>query len=118
VGLRPFARWDYGFESPRRHGCLSVVIVVCCQVEVSASGWSFVQRSPTECGVSECDRETSIMGGPGPLGAVAPWKKEIIQYWNHESAVASVHCARLHELTSRFLCMKWKENETAKCGCA
>jgi hypothetical protein len=35
------------------------VSVVCCQVEVSATGWSLVQRSPTECGVSECDRETS-----------------------------------------------------------
>jgi hypothetical protein len=31
----------------------------CCQVEVSASGWSLVQRSPTECGVSVCDREAS-----------------------------------------------------------
>jgi hypothetical protein len=31
---------------------ISVVSVVCCQVEVSASGWSLVQRSPTECGVS------------------------------------------------------------------
>jgi hypothetical protein len=31
---------------------LSLVSVVCCQVEVSASGWSLVQRSPTECGVS------------------------------------------------------------------
>jgi len=28
-------------------------------VEVSASGRSPVQRSPTECGVSECDREAS-----------------------------------------------------------
>jgi hypothetical protein len=33
---------------------LSVVSVVCCQVEVSATGWSLVQRSPTDCGVSEC----------------------------------------------------------------
>ena len=31
---------------------MSVVRVVCCQVEVSASGLSLVQRSPTECGVS------------------------------------------------------------------
>jgi hypothetical protein len=36
-----------------------LVSVVCCQVEVSATGWSLVQRSPTECGVSECDREAS-----------------------------------------------------------
>jgi hypothetical protein len=36
------------------HGCLSLVSVVCCQIEVSVTGWSLVQRSPTECGVSEC----------------------------------------------------------------
>ena len=29
------------------HGYLSVVSVVCCQVEVSATSWSLVQRSPT-----------------------------------------------------------------------
>jgi hypothetical protein len=58
VGLRPLAYWDCGFESHRGHGCLSVVSVVCCQVEVSATGWSFVRRSPTERGVSKnCDRE-------------------------------------------------------------
>jgi hypothetical protein len=27
------------------------VSVVCCQVEVSASGLSLFQRTPTECGV-------------------------------------------------------------------
>jgi hypothetical protein len=42
---------------------------MCCQVEVSGSGRSFVQRSPTECGVSECDREASIMRRPRPTGA-------------------------------------------------
>jgi hypothetical protein len=31
---------------------LSLVSVVCCQVEVSATSWSLVQRSPTDCGVS------------------------------------------------------------------
>ena len=49
--------WDCGFESRRWHGCLSFVSVVCCQVEVSASGRSLVQRSPTECGVSECEQQ-------------------------------------------------------------
>ena len=53
--------WDCGFESRWGHGCLSVVIVVCCQVVVSASGWSLVQRGPTECGGSECYHEFSIM---------------------------------------------------------
>jgi hypothetical protein len=61
VGLRPLAYWDFGFESSRGHGCLSVVSVVCCQVEVSATDRSLVQRSPTKCGVSECDREALIM---------------------------------------------------------
>jgi hypothetical protein len=59
VGLRPLACWNCGFESHRRHECLSLVSVVCCQVEFSASGRSLIQRSPTDCGVSECDRVTS-----------------------------------------------------------
>jgi len=36
------------------------------RLEVSASGWSLVQRSPTECGVSECDREALILRRPWP----------------------------------------------------
>ena len=33
---------------------MSVVSVVCCQVEVSATSWSLVQRSPTDRDVSLC----------------------------------------------------------------
>jgi hypothetical protein len=33
---------------------LSVVIVVCCQVEVCATSWSLVQKIPTDCGASLC----------------------------------------------------------------
>jgi len=47
---------------------MSLVDVVCCQVEVSASGRSLVQWSHTECGVSECDREASILRRPWPTG--------------------------------------------------
>ena len=54
------------------HGCLSLVGAVCCQVEVSASGSSLVQRSRTECGVSEYDREASKIRKPWPIRAVAP----------------------------------------------
>jgi hypothetical protein len=32
------------------------------------SGWSLVQSSRTECGVSECDHEASIMRRPRPTG--------------------------------------------------
>jgi len=61
LGLRlePLASWDYGFESHLEYRCVSFVSVVCCDVEVSAMGRSLVQRSPAECGVSECDRGTS-----------------------------------------------------------
>jgi len=34
--------------------CLSVVSVVCCQGEVSATSWLLVQMSPTDCGTSLC----------------------------------------------------------------
>jgi hypothetical protein len=41
------------------------VSVLCCKVEISASGWPLVQRNPTECDVSsEYDREASIMRRP------------------------------------------------------
>ena len=43
------------FESRRGHGCLSLMIVVCCQVEVSGTDRSFVQRSPANSGVCEYD---------------------------------------------------------------
>jgi hypothetical protein len=33
--------------------CLSLVSVVCCQVEFLASGLPLVRMNPTECGVSE-----------------------------------------------------------------
>ena len=56
--------------------CLSAVGVVCSQVEVSASCWSLVQRSPTECGVSECNLETLTMMRPWPTrGSRAIGKK-------------------------------------------
>ena len=61
MGLRQLACWDCEFESRWGHAYLSLVSVVSCQVEVFASGLSLVQRSPTECGASECDREASIM---------------------------------------------------------
>ena len=48
VVLRPLACWNCGFESGQGHGCLSVVSVVCCQVEVSGRSWSLVHGSP-EC---------------------------------------------------------------------
>ena len=59
--MQPLACWDCWFEFRGGHGCLSVLSVVCCQVEVSASGCLLAQRSATDCGVSEYDLETSTM---------------------------------------------------------
>jgi hypothetical protein len=56
------------------------VNVVCCQVEVSETGWSLVQGSPTECGVSECDREASTMRRHWPIRAVEPLEKTPLYY--------------------------------------
>ena len=44
--------------------------VVCCWVEVSTTGRSLVQSSPTEKGASECDPETSKMRRPRPTRTV------------------------------------------------
>jgi hypothetical protein len=51
--------------------------VVCCQVEVSASSSSLLQRSPTECGVSEYDRESSIMMRTWSTGGCCAMKRKV-----------------------------------------
>ena len=63
---------------PLEDECFSVVSVVCCQVEVSASGWSLVQRRHTDCGVSECDRESSIWRRPWLARVCGDKKKKSI----------------------------------------
>jgi hypothetical protein len=57
--------------------CLLWVLCVVRKKD-SETGWSLVQRSSTDCGVSKvCDRETSTKrGGPGPYRAVEPYKKK------------------------------------------
>jgi hypothetical protein len=51
---------NWVYKSHRTHGCLSLVSVACCQVEASVSGWSLVQRSLTECGVSKVELEATL----------------------------------------------------------
>ena len=47
---------------------LCVVNVVCCQAEVSASGWSLVEGVSTDCSASMCDRKASIIRWFWPTG--------------------------------------------------
>jgi hypothetical protein len=77
--------WDFGLSlagivgsNPAGGtGYLSLVSVVCCQVEVCASGCSHVQRSPTEfVGCLSVIVKPRQGGSQDPLAAVAPWKKK------------------------------------------
>jgi hypothetical protein len=62
--MRPFACWDCGFESRRGMDFLSCE---CCVLSSRGPCAGLVSPpSPTECDVSECDREASIMRRPWP----------------------------------------------------
>jgi len=51
---------------------------VCCQVEVSAAGWSLIQMSPTDCGASLCViQKTQEWGGRPALARSATKKKSL-----------------------------------------
>ena len=86
VGLWRLVCWDCGFESRRRHGRLFLVSVVYCQVEVSASCWSVVQRNPIECGVSEYDHEAAVMRGLWPTKGLLLHEKKLIAF------IYLIHC--------------------------
>ena len=62
--------------------CLSVASVVCCQVEVSATGRSLVHRSLTERGVSVYDPQIWSMRRPRPINLSISWGEG---GWKYES---------------------------------
>jgi hypothetical protein len=65
------------FESHRGRGCLSVVSSVCCQIEVSATSWSLIQRSPTDRGKSLfVVYKTSRWDSHAPRWLAAPQQKK------------------------------------------
>jgi hypothetical protein len=47
---------------------------MCCEVEVSVTSWSLVQRSPTDCDASCVIKKPQKWGGHGPRWAAAPQK--------------------------------------------
>jgi len=60
---------------------MSVVNVECCQVEVSVTSSSLVQRNSIDCGASLCVMlNTRELRGSGPLGAVAPKTNKLFAY--------------------------------------
>ena len=72
-----------------------------CRVEVSASDWSLVQRSPTGCGVFECDCETSIMRRPWSTRGCWPMKKIVIDEQNILMLISELFLRTLQH----FLCI-------------
>ena len=61
--------WVYGLSLAGVASSNPVERMEIC-VDISETGRSLVQRSPTECGVSECVREAAIMSKPSPTGRV------------------------------------------------
>jgi len=70
VGLRPLTCRELQVQI-LPGAWMSLVNVVHCQVEVSVTGRSLVQRRPAGCGVSEYDRGTSKRM-PSLTGAIEP----------------------------------------------
>ena len=73
VGLRPLPWRELRFQI-LPGAWMSLVSVVHCQVEVSVTGRSLVQRRPTVCGMSECDRGTSKRR-PRLTRPIEPWEE-------------------------------------------
>ena len=83
IGLQPLACWDCGFESQWGHGCLSVVSVVCCQVERGLCD-ELITRPEESYRLWRnvmCDPETSWMRRPWPSGGCRPRNKQFISLW-------------------------------------
>ena len=76
-----------------------VLSVVGCQVEVSTTGWSLIQRSPTDCDASLCViLKPQQWGGHGPRWAAAPQKKKV---WLGLGVVAEMSHKWLRSLGSQ-----------------
>jgi len=86
---------------PPGHGSLSLVNVVCFQVEVSVTGRTLLQRTATDGGVSECDHESSTMRRPWPNTVDEPWTKKIFHWlcYKHDNISVNLH-VKIHRLIS------------------
>jgi len=104
----PLDCWDCGFESVQGHGCLSLVIVVCCQV--SATGRSLVQSSSTECGVSQCYLETWTLRRSKPTGDCRAIKMLSSTCWALCTSDASVDTMRRSRIYMSHGWQNWRHS--------
>jgi len=70
--MQPLACWDCGFESRQDHGYLSVVSVVCWQVETIANSRYLGQKSQQMICVCWCVR--------GPLLSAVKYNNNRLEY--------------------------------------
>jgi hypothetical protein len=89
---------------------VSVACVV--QVEVSAAGRSLVQRSPTECGMSECDCKPSTIRRPRPTEGCCTIIK-IIRIINTDGRTAN-STPTIHETLQRDRVKYFARETTAR----
>jgi hypothetical protein len=59
--------------------CLSYVL--CAEVDISALGRLFVQKSPTQCDLSDIDLETSKMRRPWPTRGCCVMQEKNVQFF-------------------------------------
>jgi hypothetical protein len=72
------------------------------QVEVSASGQSLFQKSHTECGVSEGDREASIVRRPWPTRGCCVMVGDLLREILSSCDLAVVSAGRAYFETTLF----------------
>jgi hypothetical protein len=96
------------FETCRWHGSLFLARVVCCHVEVSESGRSLAQRSPTDCGLYECDHEASIMCSLGPTRGLSRLAGKQIKH--SFSGVQTFHESHKYMYLKQILSFGFKTN--------
>jgi hypothetical protein len=99
-------RWLPGIavSNPAGSIVISLLWLFCFGVEICASSWSLVQRSPTKCGVSECDLETSRMRRIRPTRTVVPWKC-VSEHLNiSEFTWTNLHSSARQAVTESYYC--------------
>ena len=79
VCLRSIDSWNCGFESDRRHGCLYLVSVVCCQRSMSRVDHQYRGVVPSVVWLAQSDLATWTMRRSWPTRAVKPWAGKNIQ---------------------------------------
>ena len=76
---------------------------MCCQVEVSATSWSLVQRSSTDCDVSLCViKKPQEWGGHGPHWAAAPQKTKTNSFLLEAESTPGPECSRKVYVNEKF----------------